>query len=320
MKLKLFAAIATLTVGLTHSAIADENYTVSVSQIVEHPALNATRDGLLQGLKEAGYVEGKNLTFIFKTAQGNPATAVQIARDFVGNAPDVLVGIATPSAQALVSATTDIPIVFSAVTDPVGAALLTDMDAPNANVTGLSDRSPVGQHIDLMLRIKPETKIIGVVFNPGESNSQAIIEDLKAAAADRGLEVIESPAVQSADVLTASRNLIGKVDFIYAPTDNTVATTIEIIVEAGKKGGIPVFAGSNSFVEKGALIGLGFDYKQIGLQTATYVVAILEGKSISELPAKVATGSDIVINAVTAKALSITIPEDVMKRAQKVFE
>ena len=148
----LLAACMAASVSLV--AVAD-SVKVAVSQIVEHPALDACRNGLLAGLKDAGYTEGENLVFVYQTAQGNPAIATQIAKQFVGERPDVLVGIATPSAQALAAATKDIPIIFSAVTDPVGAKLVASMSAPGGNVTGLSDLSPVAQHIDTMREIVP---------------------------------------------------------------------------------------------------------------------------------------------------------------------
>lgn len=167
MKTKRLLATAVLsaTAILSSTHVFANTATVAVSQIVEHPALDATRQGLLDGLKAKGYEEGKNLEFDYKTAQGNPAIAVQIARQYVGESPDVLVGIATPSAQALVSATRTIPVVFTAVTDPVGAKLVKSMKQPGKNVTGLSDLSPVAQHVELIQEILPQVKSIGVVFN-----------------------------------------------------------------------------------------------------------------------------------------------------------
>ena len=318
MSLRTLILAAAAVATAFSSAQADEISKVYVSQIVEHPALDAARNGLLRGLGDQGFIEGENLEFVYRTAQGNASTAVQIARDFIGDKPDVLVGIATPSAQALVSATSEIPVVFSAVTDPVGASLMTDMAAPDQNVTGLSDRSPVAQHLDLILQIAPEATRIGVIYNPGESNSQSILEDLQREAAKRDLEIVESTALQTADVLTASRNLLGKVDFIYAPTDNTVAAAIDVIAQAAIDGKTPLFAGSNSYVERGALVGLGFDYDQIGYQTASYVADLLRGVEVSELPARVATGSDLMVNTTTAEALGFSLPAHVLSEATKI--
>ncbi|EGQ7697065.1 ABC transporter substrate-binding protein [Vibrio vulnificus] len=316
-KLIATAVLAGAALISSHSVMA-KTAKVAVSQIVEHPALDATRQGLLDGLKAKGYVEGKNLEFDYKTAQGNPAIAVQIARQFVGESPDVLVGIATPTAQALVSATRSIPVVFTAVTDPVGAKLVKSMEQPGKNVTGLSDLSPVSQHVDLIKELLPNAKAIGVVYNPGEANAVTLVELLKKSAAEKGLKVVESTALKSADVQSATQAIAAKSDVIYAPTDNTVASAIEGMIVAANQAKKPVFGGATSYVEKGAIAGLGFDYYQVGVQTADYVAAILEGQEPGKLDVKVATGSDLVVNQGTAEKLGITIPASVLSRATDV--
>ncbi|HAS6338702.1 TPA: ABC transporter substrate-binding protein [Vibrio vulnificus] len=316
-KLIATAVLAGAALISSHSVMA-KTAKVAVSQIVEHPALDATRQGLLDGLKAKGYVEGKNLEFDYKTAQGNPAIAVQIARQFVGESPDVLVGIATPTAQALVSATRSIPVVFTAVTDPVGAKLVKSMEQPGKNVTGLSDLSPVSQHVDLIKELLPNAKAIGVVYNPGEANAVTLVELLKKSAAEKGLKVVESTALKSADVQSATQAIAAKSDVIYAPTDNTVASAIEGMIVAANQAKKPVFGGATSYVEKGAIAGLGFDYYQVGVQTADYVVAILEGQEPGKLDVKVATGSDLVVNQGTAEKLGITISASVLSRATDV--
>ncbi|AAO10604.1 ABC transporter substrate-binding protein [Vibrio vulnificus] len=316
-KLIATAVLAGAALISSHSVMA-KTAKVAVSQIVEHPALDATRQGLLDGLKAKGYVEGENLEFDYKTAQGNPAIAVQIARQFVGESPDVLVGIATPTAQALVSATRSIPVVFTAVTDPVGAKLVKSMEQPGKNVTGLSDLSPVSQHVDLIKELLPNAKAIGVVYNPGEANAVTLVELLKKSAAEKGLKVVESTALKSADVQSATQAIAAKSDVIYAPTDNTVASAIEGMIVAANQAKKPVFGGATSYVEKGAIAGLGFDYYQVGVQTADYVAAILEGQEPGKLDVKVATGSDLVVNQGTAEKLGITIPASVLSRATDI--
>lgn len=291
---------------------------VAISQIVEHPALDSVRQGLLDGLKAKGYIEGKNLQFDYKTAQGNPAIAVQIARQYVGEKPDVLVGIATPTAQALVAATRSIPVVFTAVTDPVGAKLVNSMTQPGKNVTGLSDLSPVKQHVALIKEIMPTVSSIGVVFNPGEANAVTLVKLLKENAQAEGINVLEATALKSADVQSATQAIADKSDILYAPTDNTVASAIEGMLVAANQAKTPVFGGSTSYVDKGAIVGLGFDYYQVGIQTADYVAAILEGAEPGTLDVKVANGSDLVVNTEASKTLGVTIPESVLERATKV--
>lgn len=269
-------------------------------------------------MKAKGYEEGKNLEFDYKTAQGNPAIAVQIARQFVGENPDVLVGIATPTAQALVSATKTIPIVFTAVTNPVGAKLVKQLEQPGKNVTGLSNLSPVEQHVELIKEILPNVKSIGVVYNPGEANAVSLMELLKLSAAKHGIKLVEATALKSADVQSATQAIAEKSDVIYALIDNTVASAIEGMIAAANQAKTPVFGAATSYVDCGAIASLGFDYYQIGVQTADYVAAILEGKAPGTLDVQVAKGSDLVINKAAAEQLGITIPEAVLARATSI--
>ncbi|WP_158107486.1 ABC transporter substrate-binding protein [Vibrio furnissii] len=311
------AVLAGAALLSSHTVLAN-TAKVAVSQIVEHPALDATRQGLLDGLKAKGYEEGKNLEFDFKTAQGNPAIAVQIARQFVGENPDVLVGIATPTAQALVAATKSIPVVFTAVTDPVGAKLVKKMEQPGKNVTGLSDLSPVEQHVELIKELMPNVKSIGVVYNPGEANAVSLMELLKVSAKKNGLQLVEATALKSADVQSATQAIAAKSDIIYALIDNTVASAIEGMIVAANQAKTPVFGAATSYVERGAVASLGFDYYQIGVQTADYVAAILDGAKPGSLDVKVAKGSDLVINKTAADKLGMTIPQSVLDRATSV--
>ena len=168
--------------ALLGGSAAAEPKTVAITAIVEHPALDAVRDGVKKGLADLGYAEGTDVTFTYESAQGNPATAAQIARQLVGAAPAVIVAISTPSAQAVVAATKDIPVVFSAVTDPVAAGLVASVDQPGANVTGVSDMAPVGDHLSLIREITPDVKRLGVPYNPGDSNSVSTLAALKTAA------------------------------------------------------------------------------------------------------------------------------------------
>ena len=322
MKTKTLIAFA--AAALSASAFAAEKPIVAVSQIVEHPALDACRDGLLAGLRDAGFAEGEDFIFKHQSAQGNPATAAQIARKFVGEEADVLVGIATPSAQALAGATQTIPIIFSAVTDPVGAKLLSDMARPDGNVTGLSDISPVAQHADVMREIVPGLKTIGVVYNPGEANAVSLVELLKEAAAARGLQVAEATATRTAEVAEAARAVAAKSEIIYAMTDNTVASAIAALIGAANEAKTPVFGAATSYVEDdqgravGAVAAVGFDYFQVGYQTAEYVAGVLRGKKISEMPARIAKGTDIFINPSAAKMNGVSLPPSLTKNPTKV--
>lgn len=320
MKTRILCTLAALAVSASAWAAP---HVVAVSQIVEHPALDACRNGLLDGLRDAGFVEGDNLVFKFQTAQGNPTTAAQIAQKFVGESPDVLVGIATPTAQALANATKTIPVIFSAVTDPVGAKLLANMEKPEGNVTGLSDLSPVGQHVEVMAEIVPGLTTIGVVYNPGEANAVSLVELLRAEAAARGLKVAEGTASRTSEVQAAAQAVAPKSDILYAMTDNTVASAISSLIGAADAAKTPVFSATSTYVEDegkpvGAVASIGFDYYQIGYQTAEYVSGILNGKKVADMPARVAVGTDIFINPSAAARNGVTLPASLTKNPTKV--
>ncbi|CAK1750549.1 putative ABC transport system substrate-binding protein [Vibrio crassostreae] len=288
---------------------------VSVSQVVDHPDLNATRLGLLEGLRAKGYEPGKNLEFSYEMADGNPAQAAKIARELVSENPHVLVGIATPTSQALVSATRSIPIVFTAVTDPIGARLVKQLEKPGRNVTGLSDLSPITQHVSLIKELLPEANSIGVVYNPAEANAVALVGLLKKATRDFGFTLYTERALTIDDVESKAESVAKKSDVIYALTDNTVASGMEDLINAANQAGTPVVAGATSYVGKGAIAGLGLDYYDVGVQTADYVAAILNGQKPGKLNVKTAQSSQLVVNLEAARELGVTLPQSVIDRA-----
>ncbi len=307
------------TVALSMPARADD-VTVAVTAIVEHPALDAVRDGVKEALAAAGYKEGENLTFLYESAQGNPATAAQIARQFAGEAPSVIVPISTPSAQAVVSSTRDIPVVFTAVSDPLGAQLVKDMDKPGGNVTGLSDLSPVAEHVALIKEILPNVKSIGYLYNSGEANSVSLLAVLKAEAEKAGLTVVESAATKSAEVQGAARALVGRADVIYIPTDNTIISALEGAVAVAEEAKLPLFTADTDSVARGAVAALGFNYHDVGKQTGDIVVRVLKGENPGDIAVKVAAGTDLVINKGAAAKMGVTFPESVLGRATRVIE
>lgn len=317
MRQLLLALAATVAICLPAKA---EDVTVAVTAIVEHPALDAARDGVKEALEAAGYKEGENLKFIYESAQGNPATAAQIARQFVGEDPTVIIPISTPSAQAVVSATKDIPVVFTAVSDPLGAQLVTDMDKPGGNVTGLSDLSPVAEHLALIKEILPNAKTIGFLYNSGEANSVSLLAVLKAEAEKAGLTVVESAATKSAEVQGAARALVGRADAIYIPTDNTIISALEGAVAVAEEAKLPLFTADTDSVSRGAIAALGFNYKDVGKQTGEIVVRILKGENPGDIAVKVAAGTDLVVNKGAAAKMGVTLPEALVGRATRVIE
>jgi len=317
MRSILLAFAATL--ALTLPAKADD-VTVAVTAIVEHPALDAARNGVRDALAAAGYKEGENLKFVFESAQGNPATAAQIARQFAGDEPNVIVPISTPSAQAVVSATRDIPVVFTAVSDPLGAQLVKNMDKPGGNVTGLSDMSPVGEHIALIKEILPNVKTIGYLYNSGEANSVSLLAALKAEAEKAGITIVESAATKSAEVQGAARALVGRADAIYIPTDNTIISALEGAVAVAEESKLPLFTADTDSVSRGSIAALGFNYYDVGKQTGEIVVRVLKGENPGDIAVKTAAGSDLVINKSAAAKMGVTLPQSVLSRANKVIE
>ncbi|GGB11523.1 ABC transporter substrate-binding protein [Agarivorans gilvus] len=318
--MKLHAVLKTmlLSASLAVSSLHAEPVYVVSTAIVEHPALDAVRDGIKTYLEEHGYA-GDKMRFTYESAQGQPAIAAQIARKLVGEQPDVIVAIATPSAQAAVSASQDIPVVFSVVTDPVGAKVVPSLNQPGSNVTGLSDMVNVKQHLALMKEFLPELKRIGIPFNPGEANSVAIVEAMKAAAAEMGIEVIESAAPKSSDVMIAAKQLVGKAEAIYCSTDNTIISAFESVVKVGIDAQIPVFAADTASVERGAVAAVGYDYADLGHQTGELVLRVLQGEKPGDIDVKMAEGTNLFINSKMAQRMGVTIPQSVQQRANKIY-
>ena len=316
--------VAALALGgaaaLGWPTVAQEIKTVAVTAIVEHPALDAVRNGIRDELAAAGYEEGHNLDFLFESAQGNPATAAQIARKFVGDAPDVIVPISTPSAQAVVGATREIPVVFTAVTDPVGAKLVPNLERPGGNVTGMSDLSPIGLHLDLIREVVPAAERLGVIYNPGEANSVTLLELIRQEAPARGLEIVEAAAPRSADVLPAAESLVGNVDAIYVPTDNTVVTALEAVIKVGTDNQLPVFAGDTDSVPRGAIAALGFNYYDLGRQTGKIVARVLAGANPGDIPVEGVQITELYVNPGAAEAMGVTIPPEMLARAKFVVD
>ena len=305
-------AAATLTQADDHQTV------VAITQIVEHPALDAAYQGVKDELAAQGYTEGENLKVMHESAQGNQAIASQIARKFVGESPDVIVAIATPSAQTVAAAARNIPVVFSAVTDPVAAKLVKSWEKPGANITGVSDMLPIDKHLDMLLRVMPDAKRIGTVYNPGEANAVALVEMIEERLNERGLELVKGAATKTSEVLGAARSLVGKADAIYLTTDNTVISAAEAVVSVGERAKIPVFAADTATVERGAVAALGFDYYNHGRQTGKMVVRILEGADTTTMPVETMEELDLFVNPDAAERMGITLSDDLIQEAKKV--
>ncbi|MCS7217130.1 MAG: ABC transporter substrate-binding protein [Candidatus Bipolaricaulota bacterium] len=280
---------------------------IGITQIVDHPALNATRDGILEGLRRAGYVEGKNVQFLFANAQGDFSVAVAIAQEFRARGVDLVISITTPSSQAAVQVFKDtrVPVIFSAVTDPVGAGI-----AGYPNVTGASDLIDVRADVALLLKLIPGLRRLGQIYNPGEANSAILTEMTKRACAELGIELVLAAANSTAEVPLAAQALVGRVDALYCTTDNTVAAALDAVVAISKAHRIPFLFADPTSLERGVLVCTGFDYFDHGLLTAEIVVRVLQGTPPSAIPFVRQAGTQVLFNLDVAEEIGFRFPPE----------
>ncbi len=316
--LRALAAAAALIATLAGTQAVAQS--VAVTSIVEHPALDSVKDGIREALTAAGYTQAKGLKWQFQTAQGNTAIAAQIARKFIGDQPDVIVAIATPSAQAVVAATKTIPVVYSAVTDPVAAQLVPSMDASGTNVTGVSDALSLEKQIELIRQVVPDAKKIGMVYNPGEANSVVVVKRLRELLPESGMTLVEATAARTVDVGAAARSLVGKVDAIYTNTDNNVVSAYEALVKVGNSAKIPLIASDTDSVKRGAIAALGVNYRDLGVQTGKIVVRILKGEKPGDIPSETSTKLELFVNPSAARQQGVTLSDALLKSAAQIVK
>jgi putative ABC transport system substrate-binding protein len=308
-----------LSFAIAAPAVAQQK-SVAITAIVEHPALDSVRDGVKEGLAAAGFEEGKNLKWQYQSAQGNTGTAAQIARKFIGDKPDVIVAIATPSAQAVAAATKEIPLVYSAVTDPMAAQLVPSMAPSGTNVTGVSDVLELDRQIALMKQVAPNAKRVGVVYNPGEANSVVVVKALREALPKQGMSLVEAAAPRTVDVGSAARSLIGKVDLFYTSTDNNVVSAYESLVKVGNDAKIPMIAADTDSVKRGAIAALGIDYRNLGRQTGAIVARILKGEKPGTIASETSSKLELFVNPGAAQKQGVTLSDALLKSAAQIVK
>lgn len=294
------------------SADTTKAYKIGITQIVSHPALDAAVEGFKAALAEKGF---SNITYDLQNAEGDMATTASIAQKFAADGLDLILGVATPTTQAVVKADKTTPIVFTAVTDPVGAGLVKDPEAPEANVTGVSDLQPVEPILELAKQFNPDAKAVGIVYNAGESNSVYIVEAAKTAATEMGLEIVEATASNSSEVKAAADSLVGRVDAIAVIGDNTAVTALEAIVKVCQENKIPLLAGDTDSVKRGAAAGYGFDYADLGKQAGYQAAMILGGTPVGDIPVEYAADLQLSVNETAAAAQGVTLSEDLLAEA-----
>lgn len=311
---------AALFAAVSLSAFAQNTVkNVAITAIVEHPALDTIRQGVIDELAREGFVDGKNIKIEFQSAQGSSATAAQIARKFVGDKADVIIPITTPSAQPVVAATRSVPIVFSGVTDPVGAKLVKSHEASGTNVTGVSDHKPIEPQLALIRKLLPNLKSIGYVYSAGEANSVVVLEELTAAAKKINLQIVPVAVQRSADIGTATRSLNGKVQAIYIAEDNAVVSAYEALHKAALEAKIPVIAADKDTVARGALAAYAVNQYDIGVETGKIAAKVLRGEKPGNIPTQSINKMDLSLNEKSAAAFGITIPQVLFDEAKYRF-
>jgi putative ABC transport system substrate-binding protein len=305
--------------GSDSKSTASKNVKVGIVQLVEHNALDAANKGFVDGLAAKGYKEGENIEFDRQNAQADQSNLQNIAQRFVNDKVNLICAIATPAAQTVANATKDIPIVATAVTDYEQARLVASNDAPKGNVTGTTDMNPVKEQIDLLLKLVPNTKTIGTVYCSSEVNSETQVKIMKAYAESKGLIVVESTVSTVNDIQQAAQSLVGKVDVLYEPTDNIIASAMPTLVAITNPAKIPVICGEPNMVKAGGLATFGVDYYKLGFQTGEMAAEILSGKATpATMPIQSLKEMKLTINETNAALLGITIPEDMKADADIV--
>jgi len=323
-KISFAIAGAVFSLALSVSAqAADAVKTMSIITMNDTPQLLEVKEGLIKGLAAHGYTEGKNLKVDFKSAQGNFGTAQQIVRQFIGEKPDVIVTITTPTSQAAVAATKDIPIIFTTVTDPLKSKLVTRENHPGGNASGISDLVPTESQINIVKEIVPNLKTLGLVYDPSLDNARSTVESIKAIAPKMGFKTIESPAMGINNVPSAGQALVGKVEAIFVPNDTTVYGAFESLVKVAQDAKIPIFTAERRSVQRGAVATVGFDFVDMGKRTADMVDKVFKGTSpgdmdvqyMKDLPNSLA----LYVNKESAAKMGVKLSPALLKRAAQVF-
>ncbi|NLU53335.1 MAG: ABC transporter substrate-binding protein [Clostridiaceae bacterium] len=292
--------------------------TIGIIQYMDHVALDNAREGFIEALKENGYVDGENITIDYQNAQGDQSNLSTISDRFIKNKVNLVLAIATPAAQSIAGKTTEIPILGTAITDYVSAKLVNSNEAPGTNVSGTSDMNPIKEQIDLLVKLVPNAKTVGVLYTSSEDNSILQAKIAREAIEALGLKYVEVTVSSTNDVQQATQSIVGQCDAIYIPTDNTFASAMPIVNGVTVQSKTPVICGEAGMVEGGGLATLGINYRDLGYQTGLMAVKVLKGEAKpSDMPIETARGFDFAINGTVAKEIGLEIPADLQ---QYVFE
>lgn len=327
----LLATIITLTVMVVaalfltqkeqnNSTNSTEKVKIGVLQFVTHDSLDEIYKGIKAGLEEGGYTTTENLSIDFMNAEGDQSQVQTMSKKLVDNGNELLIGIATPAAQGLANATAELPIIMGAVTDPVGANLVTDLKNPGGNITGVSDQTPVADTVSLIKEITPDAKTIGVLYSSNEDNSIIQVAEFKAAAEEAGYTVLEYAVASSNELASTVEVASSKVDALFTPVDNTVASAFSTVVSVANKSKTPIFTSVEDMVEGGGIASVTLSQYDLGVATGKMTAKILDGANPADTPVQIFNEGTVVVNQKVAKELGITLSDDVINQASKVIE
>ena len=315
-----------LTKQETKTETANKTAKVGVLQFVSHPSLDLIYQGIQDGLAEEGYKgdqavkEVNQVKIDFMNSEGDQSKVATMSKQLVSNGNDVVVGIATPAAQGLASATKDLPVIMAAITDPVGANLVQNLEKPGGNITGVSDHNPAEQQVELIKTLTPDVKTGGALYSSSEDNSKSQVEEFRAYAEKAGLKV-ETFAIPSTNEIASTVNVMtGKVDAIWVPIDNTIASAFSTVVSSNQTAKKPIYPSATAMVEAGGLASVVVDQHDLGVATGKMIAKVLKGEKPADTPVNVFSTGKSVINKKVAQELGITIPESVIKEAGQVIE
>ncbi len=300
---------------------ASNNYKIGIVQIMEHSSLNTIRDAIVKRLGELGFKDGDNCKIDCQQANGESTTVTQILDQFKADGDDIIVAITTPCAQLAAPYSTDIPVVFSAVTDPIAAGIVDSLESTGGNITGTSDALEISKILDFAVQTTPDLKTLGYMYNTGEDNSVSCLEKVKAYCKDNNIKLEIASVTNTSEIQEAITTLADKCDAVFSPNDNTVASAMGTVAQVMNKAKKPMYVGADSMVQDGGFATIGIQYNDLGIETANMAASILKGeKKASEIPVKVFNEDlSTFINRSTAKAIGYEIPDEIANAEKTVF-
>lgn len=316
-----FLGVAFVQTGGVQTTSKPKTPTVGILQLVTHPALDAIHKGIIKGLADNGYKTGKDVKIDFQNAEADQSNLKTMSEKFVNEHADVMVGIATPAAQALADASSKIPIILGAITDPKGAKLVDSNTKPGGNITGVSDQAPIKSQLALIHQLMPQAKTLGVISTSSDDSAQVQAKMVGQLAPKAGFKVKQYTISSTNDLNQVAGQMVTQVDAIFVPTDNTIASAMQTLVQVANTKKIPVFPTVDTMVKQGGVATIGLDQFELGVQTGKMVANVLSGKSKpATTPIHFEKTGKLIVNLKQAKLLGITIPQSVIDKAKKSGE